>query len=288
MTQGRRTAPLRRGEAGALHLGRHDGPGLDDGPPDERPTGDGTPLRPAPPAIPATGLLGVAIVLGLAVWLVGLGGLPLEPPNSDAQQHGYLVERIVDTSSVDPATTLVSSPVDGRRTVDFYPLAFHAQVALAGQLTGAPVGVLLVWWTVLGAAVLLPCAMFLLVRVLVPDRPGAAGFAAVLTPLAGAFPAQPFQFGGLTTIVGLALGLAATAVTLGAVAARTGPAGPPAPDGAGPGAAGPDRMGLRPGRRVPRGRRPGAHHPGRVPGRGPGGDGRRARPGPAPFRRAAT
>lgn len=100
--------------------------------------------------------LALAIVIGLAVWCAGLRGQPHQPPSRDGLYRGFVVERIVDTGSMDPARVVVTDPVTETPAAGFQPPAFPTTVALMRSLAGVPIGVLLTVTTVLAAAVLLP------------------------------------------------------------------------------------------------------------------------------------
>ncbi len=150
-------------------------------------------------------LLGLGIVIGLLTWGHGIGGHSLVPPSSDAAYHGFFVARILDTHSMDIARIAVSDPAGHYPLVSYYPLAMHASAAVAAQLTGADIGFLLVAFTVLFSAVVLPLGMFVLARMLAPQSPLVAGFTALVVPSVALFPYAPAQFGDIPIIVGMAL-----------------------------------------------------------------------------------
>ena len=150
-------------------------------------------------------LLFVAVLVGLTVWGVALHGQPDAPPSRDGLYHGFFVKRIADTGSVDTSRIVVTDPVTEEVAASFYPLALHNAVALGHRLTGVGIGLLLTAWTVAGAAVFLPAGMFVLVRRLVPKRPHAAGFSALVVPFFAMFPYRPATWSAITLLVGLAL-----------------------------------------------------------------------------------
>jgi hypothetical protein len=152
------------------------------------------------------GLLGVSVLLGLSIWVPGgMSGQFNTPPNKDSATHGFLTERIIRTESVASSDVVVSDPRGGSAAAEYYPLGMHASLALAARMTGASDAALLTAITVLFAALVLPLGLFALTRMLVPELPLAAGFAAVLGQMLGAFPYEPFAWGGLTLIVGMAM-----------------------------------------------------------------------------------
>jgi D-galactosaminyltransferase len=153
----------------------------------------------------AYGLLGLGVVIGLVTWLHGIGGHGLVPPSSDAAYHGFFVARIMETHSIDVAKIAVSDPAGHFPLVSYYPFAMHALAAVGAQLTGADIGRLLVAFTVLFSAVILPFGMFVLARMLAPTSALTAGFTALLVPSVALFPYAPVQFGDIPIIVGMAL-----------------------------------------------------------------------------------
>jgi hypothetical protein len=179
----------------------------------------------------ALGLLGLGIGVGLLTWVHGIDGHGLVPPSSDAAYHGFFVARILDTHSIDVAKIAVSDPAGIHHLVSYYPLALHASGAVAAQLTGADIGRVLVAFTVLFAAVVLPLGMFVLARMLAPDSPLVAGFTALAVPAVALFPYAPIQFGDVPIIVGMALVpvtvvFVSLAIANGDHASRGAPGGP--------------------------------------------------------------
>lgn len=169
----------------------------------------------------AMALLGLAMVIGLTVWGVGLRGQPHQPPSRDGLYPGFFVERIVDTGTIDPARVVVTDPVTETPAAGFYPLALHTTVASMRSLTGVPIGTLLTVTALLAAAVLLPAGLFVLVRRLLPHRPLVAGFASLAVPLFAVFPYEPMDWSGIGVIVGIALVPVAAVLVRDAVDCRT-------------------------------------------------------------------
>lgn len=153
----------------------------------------------------AGALLLAACAIGGAAWTTALVHLPSEPPGRDGLYHGFFLERIVSTGSIDPAQVLVTDPVTASPAAGFYPLALHDALAGVRSLTGLPAGALITAATMLAATVLLPAAMFCLVRRLVPDAPLVAGFTALSVPFFATFPYQPAAWGGFAVVVGMSM-----------------------------------------------------------------------------------
>jgi hypothetical protein len=166
----------------------------------------------------AFALLGLGIAVGLGTWAVGISGHDLVPPSSDAAYHGFFVARIMDTHSIDIAKIAVSDPAGIHHVVSYYPLAMHASAAVAAQLTGADIGRVLVAFTVLFSALILPLGMFVLARMLAPRSPLIAGFTALVVPAVALFPYAPIQFGDVPIIVGMALVPATVVLATDAIA----------------------------------------------------------------------
>lgn len=153
----------------------------------------------------ALALLGLGIAVGLVTWAVGINGHSLVPPSSDAAYHGFFVARILETHSIDVARIATSDPAGVHHLLSYQPLAMHASAAVAAQLTGADIGRVLVAFTVVSAALILPLGMFVLARLLAPRSPSTAGFTALVVPAVALFPYSPVQFGDVPVIVGMTL-----------------------------------------------------------------------------------
>ncbi len=160
-------------------------------------------------------LLGTAVLLTLAVWIVP--GSPSVPKNRDVQNHAYFVARIAHENSIDPAVVLAESPTSDERVADFYPLAAHSTMATAQRATGADIADMLVVWVVMSTAIALPCGLFALARRLVPDRRAVAGWAALAGACTALFPYQPMVWGGIAFTIGLSLVPGVLALALVAV-----------------------------------------------------------------------
>jgi Family of unknown function (DUF6541) len=153
----------------------------------------------------ATALVALGVVAGAAVWVGAMDGRGTTPPNYDGSNHGFMVARIAATERVDPSSVVVA---DGRGTqpaADYYPLGLHAPVAIAQRVSGAPIADLLDLAAVLFAAFVFPVGLFALTRMLWPDEPLAAGFAALVGALLTLFPYRPIAWGGIPLLVGMTL-----------------------------------------------------------------------------------
>jgi hypothetical protein len=168
-------------------------------------------------------LLGAGIVMGASIWAVGLRGVET-PPNFDASHHGLFTAQIDRSGSIDADRVLVSSSNDSEPVSAFYPLALHSAGALVSG--PAPTTVADIWlvYAALFAAIGFPIGVFAIARVLFPETPLAAGFAAFLAPTAALFPYKPIAWGGIALIAGMAMMpgvlVAAARVLVGRVSLR--------------------------------------------------------------------
>lgn len=153
----------------------------------------------------ALGLLLGAVGLGAATWIGGMRTHSTVPPNFDSPQHGFMIERIARSGETTAAEVVVSDPRGTGKAANYYPLGLHAALALASRTTGSGPASLLNGVTILFAAVVLPCGLYALGRRVVPSEPLVAGFSALLGMVMAVFPYKPIGWGGITTIVGLAM-----------------------------------------------------------------------------------
>ncbi len=148
-------------------------------------------------------LLAAAILLCSVTWAHAIGdGSARTPPKRDSANHGVIAARIARFETMDPARVLAYQTPGGGRPADFYPMAFHGEVALANRVAGVPIADGLVAGTVLFLVVVLPLGIFGLARKLLPAQPLFAGIAAFLLAGIGFFPFIPWTWGGLALIVG--------------------------------------------------------------------------------------
>jgi hypothetical protein len=153
----------------------------------------------------AYGLLAFGVAIGAITWALGVKGAALGPPKIDGSNHGYLVARVVDTESVDPAKVLVIDPRKPRRAASYYPLGMHASAAIAKRLVDADIGRVLMAFVVVFGSVVFPIGMFVLARLLAPQQPLVAGFTAMVVPTLLIFPYYPSTSGAITSLLGMAM-----------------------------------------------------------------------------------
>jgi len=153
----------------------------------------------------ALGMLLVAIAGGMLIWVRGVDGHGLVPPEVDASNHGFFVARVLHTSSVDVSKVVVSDATGKYRSASFYPLAAHASAAVAVQVSGADVGRVLLVFDVVFASIVLPMGMFALARALARDKPLVAGFTALVVPAVVLFPYGSIGYGDVPLVMGMAL-----------------------------------------------------------------------------------
>jgi hypothetical protein len=150
-------------------------------------------------------LLVLGVLVGLGTWFTGIHGEPSLPPGGDATRHGFMVGRIEHGESIDVADVVVFDADGKHRSADYYPLAVHASAAVTSRLVGADAGSVLMAFTVLFAAVVLPSGMFVLARMLAAGLPLVAGFTALVTPSLLLFPYTAFRGGVVPAIVGITM-----------------------------------------------------------------------------------
>ncbi|MDQ1435359.1 MAG: hypothetical protein QOF59_2175 [Actinomycetota bacterium] len=153
----------------------------------------------------AAGLLAVGIGAAVFIFLLGISGHALVPPEIDASNHGFFVARVLHSSSVDVSKVVVSDPSGAYGSASFYPLGAHAAAALAVRLAGADVGRVLVVFDIVFASIVLPLGMFVLARTLARNRPLIAGFTALAVPALVLFPFASIGYGDVPLVMGMAL-----------------------------------------------------------------------------------
>jgi hypothetical protein len=150
-------------------------------------------------------LLVLGVLVGLGTWFTGIHGEPSLPPGGDATRHGFMVGRIEHGQSIDIADVVVFDADGKHRSADYYPLAVHASAAVTSRLVAADAGSVLMAFSVLFAAVVLPLGMFVLARLLASSLPLVAGFTALMTPTLLLFPYTAFRSGVVPAIVGISM-----------------------------------------------------------------------------------
>jgi hypothetical protein len=162
--------------------------------------------------LPATAVA-TAAVLGTLVWSLGMRHLSAVPPHNDGYNHGYFVQRIALTHSLDPAVVVRHDVLLGGHGADFYPFALHQQAAVLVQLLHLDVAVA---WTLTSLSlvvVALPLGLLALGRTLFPcDRYTPAACAL----LGAAVPALTYStawWGGYALAAGFAVAPGAIELT---------------------------------------------------------------------------
>jgi len=171
----------------------------------------------------SAGLLVIGILFGSLIWVHGLRGLGVVPPQIDSANHGFFVARIVHTGSIDPSKVVVTDPDGATKVARYYPLGMHAAAAITAELAHAPVGHVLIAFAVVFAAVVFPLGMFALARSLAPQRVLVAGLTAFLTPLLALFTYPAMQIGLLALLVGMAMVPVAVVVVTQSLSVRIAP-----------------------------------------------------------------
>ncbi len=143
------------------------------------------------PAVPSTPwhvwlAAGAGAGLGLIAWLPGIGDPTLPPQGNDDIWQGYLVARLADLPSVTAGSVapLLSSQLS---PTTFYPYGLHLLVATMHACTGISIPLLLngLW---VALALTLPFGAASLMLRMIPSRPFAASYSAVLVSAMVFFP----------------------------------------------------------------------------------------------------
>ncbi|MEI7778644.1 MAG: DUF6541 family protein [Actinomycetes bacterium] len=170
--------------------------------------------------------LGSALIVLAAFgsWLHTTGWLLLVPPNDDGANHGFYASQIARLHAIAPSLVGVGNVASAAvpsgtpvalQHIAYYPFGMHLTAALIKELVGIPVASGLDIQLAVGAGILLPLGLLILVRRLFPVRMG-IGLAAVAVALA--FPAVPaylVYWGGLPFVLGIALVASALDVWFG-------------------------------------------------------------------------
>lgn len=146
--------------------------------------------------------LGGLTVLALLVWWPLLRGALTVPTGLDSVSHSVYAARIAVTQTMEPFTVLSGELGRASGEQTYYPLGAHLAAVVSGQATGAGVAIGLQSLVILSGAVLLPCAMAAITRLLTRDDGAAwlaAGAAVVLPPLA----VHKLTWGGIPTLLGM-------------------------------------------------------------------------------------
>jgi hypothetical protein len=168
----------------------------------------------------ATTATGIAVLLGLTTWSLGIRRWRAVPPHNDGYNHGFFVRRIVETHSLSPAKVMPHDVLLGGHGVDYYPLALHQQAAVLVQLLHLDVAAA---WTLTALSltvVALPLGLLVLGRLLFPGRPRVAGACAVVAAASPGVTYSTSWWGGYALAAGFAVAAGAIPVALHAVRDR--------------------------------------------------------------------
>ncbi|ALV46006.1 hypothetical protein MB46_11460 [Arthrobacter alpinus] len=131
--------------------------------------------------------------------------------------HLNAVRYVLDTG--DASSLTLTSMTNGDNPPYFYPAAWHGVVALAVQLTGAPLAASVNVFNIVVAALVWTLGCMVLTRTIVGDKPWIVGFSGILASCFSSFPILLLDFGVLypnfLAIAMIPLGLAAVAVFFG-------------------------------------------------------------------------
>ena len=145
-------------------------------------------------------------ILTIYLWTTAYAGYLFVAPNADGKHHNFYIARIMDTASAIPRDVLVGSPLTPLGVADdFYPLAWHALVAVPAALfhvTAAPAAMVsaLVFW-----AVVLPIGILRLALLFRVDAYFVGPIAALLSQVIPLVPGIPMSWGAFPSVIGIAL-----------------------------------------------------------------------------------
>jgi hypothetical protein len=101
-------------------------------------SGERTGPRLSPVQAVGAGATALATVLGVVIWVRGMGGLGAIPQEHDTIVHSELVAHVLRTGQAAPWQSFPGDLVSGQPT-GFYPNGFHLYAALVGSLGANPV-----------------------------------------------------------------------------------------------------------------------------------------------------
>ena len=153
-------------------------------------------------------LLGGSVLVLL--WRRGSGSFGQLLPNHDAMYHSYVIRNIIETNSIRVRSALRLFPTGAGSAADFYPVGLHAAIAGATRLSGSSINSAMNATAIIVALGLFPTSMHAWTRRLIGDRRHLPLYVVIGTLLLSPiFPFSPFSWGGLPTIVGMAMAPAA-------------------------------------------------------------------------------
>lgn len=140
------------------------------------------------------------------VWLTAYQDYVFVAPNTDGKHHNFYISRIIQISSVLPSDVLVASPMTPLdRSDDFYPLAWHASIAVPSALLDVRSPVSSIVSTLFFLSVILPIGIWKLTPKLTGGASYTAPFAAMLVQVAPLFPGIPISWGAMPSVIGISL-----------------------------------------------------------------------------------
>ena len=134
-------------------------------------------------------LAGAAIggLLGIVVWLAGIGNVAIPPQGNDDIWHGYLAERLTHMPVV-TAGTVAPSFADSPTPVVYYQYGLHLAAAVVHEVTGVSVAEALNGAWIVYVGLLLPISIAALAWRLFPTDPWVAFWAGALSSSLAIFP----------------------------------------------------------------------------------------------------
>lgn len=147
-----------------------------------------------------------AVLIGAVIWRQAFHGYLLLAPNQDAINHNRWIARIAEIGSTLTTDAMVDSPLQRLGTGSgFYPLAWHADVAIGSQMSALAVPTASLISVVVFWIVVLPAGLSAVAKVWSPSTRHLGAVAAMLVQLYPLVPGVPMSWGSMTSCVGIAL-----------------------------------------------------------------------------------
>jgi hypothetical protein len=173
----------------------------------------------------------VVLAVAFVVWRRAFSGFLWHASNQDGSFHNLWVRRMVDTGSILWSDFWVQSPLalTGGGTEGLagflasanYPQAWHASVAVASAITGAPVPLATWFSTLLLWSVGLTFGLIAITRIWARSKPYLGGLAAIVAQFSPQVPGVPMTWGTMPSVIGVALLPAGLAAFMQAGRSRT-------------------------------------------------------------------
>lgn len=145
-------------------------------------------------------------ILTIYVWTTAYAGYLFVAPNTDGRHHNFYVARIMETASALPTDVLVPSPLSPMGIAnDFYPLAWHALVAVPSVLFQVPAATTTMVSAMVFWAIVMPIGVLRLAGLLRPNAHYLGPIAALLSQVIPLVPGIPMTWGAFPSIIGIAL-----------------------------------------------------------------------------------